>query len=353
MILRTPKDIELAIQKINDDVGKIKINSGPVFEPIKYYTKTDVERLIQEAISGIQSRENLESSSLGSQVDSVPQGANIAHFLKHIFYKAIEFIGDITTAGKIYCSGIDIRNSITQDQFHLSFDNTSQGLHIINRLAGETSYFIQGSYFITATSEWIATNTTACFISVGPAGLRIFHNSGLTVGAPFVPNLIGILSPTGWTNLIAPLAINQGGTGATTAAGARTNLGITGDVGIAYANTNVVLTVTNQDIPGATLVTTKTGTYSISGVFDVFGTGVGDFNAIFLGALSVNGTNQPNIATKSLGPTATYNDRATIAQNWVLPLSAGTTLKLQCQKSGGTGGSITSTHCSLMVQCWG
>ena len=163
-------------------------------------------------------------------------------------------------------------------------------------------------------------------------------------------------------DLVNPLPISDGGTGASNVTDARTNLDVYSkaqtdtklsekDTQIVYASSALSLTTVFADVPGTSITVLKTGVYSISAFFDLEGIGLADAGAIFLGSLNINGSPQTSVALKTIMPDAAFTDRITIGQNWYFILSAGAILKLQGRKTGGTGTSIVnSTHTSLYVQ---
>ena len=107
---------------------------------------------------------------------------------------------------------------------------------------------------------------------------------------------------------------------------------------IAYATGTLVLTTTAQLVPGCSLTLARAGSYLVSAVFD-FNTSL-DSNITMLGTL--NGQAKYAIFT----PSSTFG-RVTAAQQWVINVSAGTTVNLVASKTGGIGGSQTDLHTSI------
>lgn len=293
----------------------------------------------------------------------------ILHKLLHIFnqlkaemidvqsLEAIDLFVDTLNLKKL-----DIRDN-SESQIHISEELTETGTYITDFHDDifYASFFGNGVMF--DGNFWIPKHTEAIILGISATnGLILFRDTGLTIDISYGPTIIFQVDATGNVILLVPLAISSGGTGANNDVDARTNLDVyskaevdaliplpvTGDTRIAYATSGIALTTVDQDIPGTTLITTKTGYYAISGVFDFAGQGAGDIGSYLLGSLVINGASHAQKALKVVSTAST--DRATIAQNWVGYLNAGTTLKLQAMKHAGSGTSQLYGYTSLMIQ---
>jgi hypothetical protein len=118
---------------------------------------------------------------------------------------------------------------------------------------------------------------------------------------------------------------------------------------LASASGNLTLTTSVQDIPGTTIIVTKSGRYFLQGVFDFYCSGSGDAGTYFTGLLDVNGLSAPQFAYFS--PQASTN-RATVTQQWLADLTPGAILKLQATKSGGTGASLAIASNTTLSALW-
>jgi hypothetical protein len=114
---------------------------------------------------------------------------------------------------------------------------------------------------------------------------------------------------------------------------------------VAYCSGSLTLVAgAYNDLTGATLTIARPGTYRIEGVFDFNCAGAGDVGVVFLGQLVVNGVAQANLAVRT--PQA-VNDRATVAQQWLVVVGVGQIVKLQAEKTAGSGTSTAATQSSL------
>jgi hypothetical protein len=111
----------------------------------------------------------------------------------------------------------------------------------------------------------------------------------------------------------------------------------------ATASAGLTLTTTMQDVPGLTLSLTRAGRYLITGVLYVSMTGA-DNGALILGQLVVGGSATGILIVFQAPTTGTA---ATVAQQWLLDVAGTQTIKLQADKSGGTGSSTIGFHSSL------
>ena len=107
---------------------------------------------------------------------------------------------------------------------------------------------------------------------------------------------------------------------------------------IAYATTTLALTTASQAVPGCSLTLSRAGTYLITAVFD--------FNTL-------NDTNEPMYGTLSgqakyaVFLSAATTGQATVFQQWLISVSAGSVATLIAFKGGGAGGSIVDIHSSI------
>lgn len=113
MVLRTPRDFELAIQKMDAELNELrKFASGTQFNSANYYTKAEVNKAIEE-VAALKTAPSINSpniTTLFGTVDSTPQGSTIVHFLKHLFYGAIEFLNLVTFQSDLTVEGIFTAN---------------------------------------------------------------------------------------------------------------------------------------------------------------------------------------------------------------------------------------------------
>lgn len=113
----------------------------------------------------------------------------------------------------------------------------------------------------------------------------------------------------------------------------------TNDAGLATATGILTLTTSWQDIPGTSFTVPKTGRYLLHGIFDFWLAGTGDIGFLFEGALAINGVPAAAHATFVPQYVSGTGMRATVAQQWYSTITAGSIVKLQAMKNGGTGSS--------------
>lgn len=111
----------------------------------------------------------------------------------------------------------------------------------------------------------------------------------------------------------------------------------------ALQNGMLALTTSMRDMPGLNFTLAAAGVYLVSCAVDVV-LQSGDDGATVLAQLLVDGVAQPNDGILT-APNALM--RATIAQQWQVKASAGTVIKMQVNKSAGTGPSSVTMHSSL------
>jgi len=99
----------------------------------------------------------------------------------------------------------------------------------------------------------------------------------------------------------------------------------------AAASSDLGLTTSEQDIPGASL-SLGAGTYIVIGVCDFQGNHNG---AVAVGYLNVGGSNQSGSIV--FHPDGSNYSRATVAQVWRITLSSTTTVKLRAKKTANVG----------------
>jgi hypothetical protein len=130
----------------------------------------------------------------------------------------------------------------------------------------------------------------------------------------------------------------------------------TGEANVAlFAAASISMTLSTgiTDVAGATVTVTKAGRYLILAVFDFFLAGAGDIGQTFTGFFNFGGSIDgrtavliPQYASGALG------NRATVAQQYYNTFTAGTVLKLQAQKNGGTGVSTVSAPNTSISALW-
>ena len=180
-------------------------------------------------------------------------------------------------------------------------------------------FFVDGSLYKGAIQ---ATNN-------GPAGgALLLQPSGGSVA-------IGKLSPSSALDVAGDVNC----TGAFRVNGAA----IGGDAVTATASGLLTLTTAAQDIPGASLTLARAGKYLVVGVFDFQKPGgTSDQNAELDGYLVAGGATQAgNAYWQIIGTTGIFG---TVAQQWVVTVTAGAVVKLQAKKDSGTGGSSTGSN---------
>lgn len=109
----------------------------------------------------------------------------------------------------------------------------------------------------------------------------------------------------------------------------------------APASADLILTTSNQDVPGAT-ITIGPGTYQIIGYFD-FLTGNDDLDngTTGRGVLSVDGVAEASEAISTLVRIAGATRlRTTVPKIWIISCANSCIVKLMARKSGGTGTSV-------------
>jgi hypothetical protein len=116
---------------------------------------------------------------------------------------------------------------------------------------------------------------------------------------------------------------------------------------VAYATGSLTLSnLGPNDIPGTTLTLANTGDYFITGVFDFRGDLAGDSGADLRGYLNAAGTRATKFA-RFIGPFGAVTLGGTVSQQWIFTASAGDVIKLQADKSAGTGGSSCGVQSSI------
>jgi hypothetical protein len=116
---------------------------------------------------------------------------------------------------------------------------------------------------------------------------------------------------------------------------------------IAYATGSLTLSSAGpNDIPGTTLTLANAGDYLITGVFDFRGDLAGDSGADLRGYLNAAGTRATKFA-RFIGPFGAVTLGGTVAQQWIFTAAASDVVKLQADKSAGTGGSSCGVQSSI------
>jgi hypothetical protein len=116
----------------------------------------------------------------------------------------------------------------------------------------------------------------------------------------------------------------------------------------AVASAALTLTAAVQDVPGCSLSLTP-GVWLVVGVFDFITSGAGDVGQSAVGRLATSG-GAATVATVSQAILSldTATTRVTVAQPWLVTVTATTTAKLQASKTGGGGASFANlTHTTI------
>ena len=124
-----------------------------------------------------------------------------------------------------------------------------------------------------------------------------------------------------------------------------------GDAQGAAASSNLSLTTTPANIPGATLTLARAGLYLIHAIFD-FTLTAGDSGMTLTGTLVANGVAQGAVASFCADAPTAASPRASVAQQWLLQVTAGQVLQLQATKSGGTGTSQARNRHTSLSAVW-
>jgi len=126
------------------------------------------------------------------------------------------------------------------------------------------------------------------------------------------------------------------------------------DVQIAQSTSNLTLTGTMQNVPGAALTLTRPGKYLLIGCFDGFVFGASDNFVTINGQILVGGAVLAGTAEVQGPASASTATRGTVMQQWVYTLSgAAVTAVLQASKSGGgVGGSMVMSANSTLTAMW-
>lgn len=110
-------------------------------------------------------------------------------------------------------------------------------------------------------------------------------------------------------------------------------------VKIAYATSNLTLTASFAEVPGAGVIVPLAGIYLVMGVF-LFQESGGDTGNAFTGMLAVNGSLFSSSDKFAVLTAGASGDSATVAQNWVVNATrTNTRLSLQAKKAAGAGTS--------------
>lgn len=108
-VLRTPRDFELAIQKLENDLAQLKaFSKSTSFDSLQYYNKREVDNKIGGVVANVATLQN--NPVKPETIDSVPAGNSIAHFLKHLFYQAVDFLAGVTFQSDLTVEGIFTAN---------------------------------------------------------------------------------------------------------------------------------------------------------------------------------------------------------------------------------------------------
>jgi len=202
-----------------------------------------------------------------------------------------------------------------------------------NRLAASTSGLWQGIFWVETDRSNVIyelQGTTWKYVSGAMAGTLSPDQRPTDLGA----NDAGFLFMTTDTNELyrwSGTAWAKSGTQ-------------TGDVQFAQATADLVLTTTQQNVPGASIVLNRAGRYLITGNF-YFGW-ISDGAAVLHGYLIANGVQQSPTAFFLVQVNYSYSG---CAQQWVYnaPAAGQTVLLAAVKDSGGTGSSRVFSDSSI------
>ena len=117
----------------------------------------------------------------------------------------------------------------------------------------------------------------------------------------------------------------------------------------ARASSNLTLTTSYQNVPGASVTLDRSGTWLIVGIFDVLVIGTGDNYVTIVGACTVGGVQQTGLATFA-GETGS---RSTVVQSWrVTGVSSGQAAALRATKESGSGSSLIANTNTTITAVW-
>jgi hypothetical protein len=98
----------------------------------------------------------------------------------------------IGTSSPLYW--LDLRTPGSFSQMHIASTDTDAGGYLTS--ANDGNLFMAGGAAWNG-SAWVAKNTSAYLYGGGPAGVRFFFDSGLTVGSTYTPTVRMIITPSG------------------------------------------------------------------------------------------------------------------------------------------------------------
>jgi hypothetical protein len=120
------------------------------------------------------------------------------------------------------------------------------------------------------------------------------------------------------------------------------------DVQAAYCGTLLILTTTPTDVPDCSLTLTRAGVYLVTAAFQMAGSGAGDDGEALLGYLMADGSLQ---AQTTYFVAVAGASGGCSAQTWIhTAADPGEVVKLQAEKSGGSGGSFVAENTSIVAQ---
>ncbi len=170
-----------------------------------------------------------------------------------------------------------------------------------------------------------------------------------------------VLTVTDTAFSVAPLASFNGGANATTVNAttvtatdliATTSMSMAGRLQgklsvSAICSAPLALGGAMADVPGCA-VTLTVGDWAVCGVFDVSVVGAADIGMPIAGQLVTTGgaaTIEPPLTTITISPAQPF--RCTVERTWIVRVTAGTTVKMQANRTGGAGASIIDMNSSI------
>jgi hypothetical protein len=123
MVLRTQRDFELAIQKLEAELQNLKSYSQQTkFNPLEYYTKTKVDQITESLANTIA---NVQQAPIKPEtLDSIPSGSGILHLLRHTFKTGLEFFGELLCYSDLTVEGIFTANGAANFNDPVQFIDT-------------------------------------------------------------------------------------------------------------------------------------------------------------------------------------------------------------------------------------
>lgn len=145
------------------------------------------------------------------------------------------------------------------------------------------------------------------------------------------------------SGVVSTFINNAASTTATTTSTSDTSQS-TGAFALTTATAQLVLTTSDQNIPGATLTLPEGGLHLVVGNFRFTAAGVSDIGNVCFGVLTINGF---PLSVNAVWVVDTNASQTMAPQVWLVSGSAGDILQLVARKGGGTGSSIVDFNTTI------